>query len=120
MMRKLLLPLAIAGALISVNAMADDDATGGVADQINAKSQAALDKANAKEDKVSEKADKKLNRFKGYSNSIDSATGLNTGKYVDKAQEKKDQANDKVHEKQQNANDKVQGKLNSYGLGGGN
>lgn len=120
MMRKLL-PLAIAGALLSVNAVAAEvggtanlagipvekkvEVDTSAADKASAKGQAGLDKAAAKKDKSFGKLDKKLQGGKEQAAGIDSMTGLNTSAHVEKAETKKAGAEAHAHEAHQHATD---------------
>lgn len=120
MMRKLL-PLAIAGALMSANAFAAEiggtanvagipvekkvNVDTSAADKASAKGQAGLDKAAAKKDKSFGKADKQLQAGKEQAAGIDGMTGLNTSAHLDKAEAKKAEAANKAHDAHQHATD---------------
>ncbi len=124
-MRKLL-PLAIAGALFSFNAVAADvgvdvnvagvpvQKTVGVVDtsgatnaasKASAKGQAGLDKAAEKKGKAFGKVDNKLQAGKEQAAALDGMTGLNTSAHLDKVEGKKAEAEAKVDAAHQHAAD---------------
>lgn len=122
MMRKLL-PLAIAGALMSTTALAADvgvavnvagvpvekkvevKTTGieNAAAHASEQGQAGLDKAAAAKARAEEKADKKMKAGKDKAATLDAMTGLNTGAAVEQADGKLKEGKDKAGKAQKKA-----------------